>query len=174
MRLKLKRRSVYVATIVAILAMIGGLAVAAISGIVFTPGTGNQNFGQISPGNTIYAQTGVTATLVLTSGYSGATGTCATSAAYTAGAANIVVAGSSAACTATGEWYDILSFSGVDVPAGASDTFYIGVNGGAALAPFTITSSTLQTPSTLNIYIDDGSTTGAPQITALTVTVSGS
>lgn len=174
MKLKLRRKSVYVGTIVALLAMVGGLAVAAVSGIVFTTGTGNQNFGSIATGNTIYAQSGVTATLALVSGDGLASG-CSTSASYTSNVANIAVAGIDSTCLATGTWYDELSFSPIAVgTSGASDIFFIAINGGTSGAPFTISASGAVASGILNIYIDDGPTSAAPGITSIDVTVTGS
>lgn len=175
MGLKLRRRSVYIGTIVTLVAMVGGLALAVgISGITFAPGTGNQNFGQISSGNTLYGAGPVVATLNLVSGDGSASGTCGGTAAYSASAATIVVAGAASACTATGEWYDLLTFTGVSVTATTSDTFWVAVNGGLSGTSFTVTSGTIFNPATLTIYIDDGPTSAAPQITSLTVTVNGS
>ncbi|MFZ0830127.1 MAG: hypothetical protein WCB18_08040 [Thermoplasmata archaeon] len=173
MGFKLRRRSVYIGTIVALLAMVAGLAVAAVSGIVFTTGTGNQNFGSITTGNTIYSSAS-TVTLSLVSG-DGLTNGCLLTTTYAGSAANIPVVGTGTTCLASNEWYDQLTFTGVNVPASASDTFWIGVNGAAAGAGFTVIGSgTAIVGGTLNIYIDDGPTSGAPAITSVDVTVTGS
>jgi hypothetical protein len=171
MGLKLRRRAVYFGTIVALVAMVGGLAVAAISGIVFTTGTGNQNFGSITSGNTIYAAATVTLTLVSGDGLGSG---CSTSTSYSANAASIAVVGTGSACPATGEWYDELTFSGVGSSGAVSDTFFVAVNGGNAGGAFVVTSSGTISSATLSIFVDDGPTTGAPAITSLSVTVTGS
>jgi hypothetical protein len=176
MKLRLSRRSVYVGTVVAMIAMVGGLAVAAISGVAFTSGTGNQNFGSITSASTIYGSSnGASATLNLVSGDSTSSGACATTSAYSGTVANIAVAGADASCPVNNEWYDLLTFTGVTVGSAVSDTFYIAVNGGTSGAGFTITSSgSITGTATLNIYIDDGPTSAAPLINSITVTVNGS
>ncbi len=175
MGVKLQRRSVYIGTVIVLIAAVAGFAVAAVSGIVITTTSGNQNYGTVNPGNTIYATGGsVSATLALAMSDSSATGTCLSTDAYTSATLSVVVAGAASACTATGEWYDVLTFTGVSVSAGASDTFYIAVNGGAAQTGIVISSpTTAYTPATLSLYIDDGPTTGAPLITSLSVVVAG-
>ena len=170
MAFKLSRKGVYIGTIVTMVAMIGGLAVAAVSGIVFTPGTGNQNFGSFNAGNTIYASATVTMTLVSGDGLSSG---CLLAATYAASTADIPVAGIGSTCLATNTWYDELTFTVPSVPASASDTFWIAVNGGPAGAGFTVTSASTFTPGTLHIYVDNGPTTGAPGITSLSITVTG-
>lgn len=172
MKLNLRRRSVYIGTIVALVAMIAGFALASVGGITFAPGTGNQNSGTISPGNTIYATTVATLTLVPTDGL---TAGCLSTIAYVGTTANIPVVGvTGSTCPATGEQYDELTFTGVSVPASALDTFWISVNGAAANPAFTVTGSgSAITGGTLNIFIDAGPTSAAPGITSITVTVSG-
>ena len=101
MGVKLQRRSVYIGTVIVLIAAVAGFAVAAISGIVITTTSGNQNSGSVNPGNTIYATGGgVSASLALASTDSSAAGTCLTADAYTSATLNVVVAGAASACTA--------------------------------------------------------------------------
>ncbi len=180
MGLKLSRRSVYVGTVVALVAVLAGFATAAaVSGLPFSGVSANQNYGTISTGNTIYAASGVTVSFALVDGQS-VSSTCLTTAAYSSNAADIVVNASvgGTTCSETNTWYDVLTFSGVAYTypgsgSGATDKFWIALNGTPAGSPFTITAGASVSAGVLTIYIADGDSNYAPQITSLTVSVSG-
>jgi len=120
MALKLRRRSVYVATIVAMLAMVGGLAMAS---FITTVTTGGQNgYSVTSATGTSYASGTPTVNLVWTT----ATGTCGTPT-VAANDANVYISGQAACQTATPDWFEELSFPGTSLVANPVDNFAVTV-----------------------------------------------
>lgn len=181
MRLKLSRKGVYAATIVACVAMVAGFAVAALyNGFTTTTVTGT-NVGTVgsSTGNTIY-QAGFTVTLVASSAAGGGcqSGSIAGSTPAGSGVETdlIYVSGAAASCPTTSEWYEEVNFSSVSVTTAAKDTFTFATNGGASdTASFTLTLHGGETSELLTVFVDDGPASTTPiSISSLTVVVTGS
>jgi hypothetical protein len=169
MGLKLRQRSVYLGTIVAVLALIGGFAMAtALSGIT-GPASVSQNAGTIvTTTNTMFAGS-VSVNLVQAALASSSL--CDVSVAWPSSPPStplaVYVTGTNACISGAGatDWFEEVSWAAVTVPAPSStvtDTFYITTAGGAS--PNTVT-FTVTTPSgaaggtgALNVYLDVGPT----------------
>jgi hypothetical protein len=178
MKLKLRRRSVYIATIVAILAMAGGFALATFpNGITLGGASSGQNSGTFSAGNTIWEAAGASVALVqadspATSCALSVTGTVAS--VYLNGAATCATGG-------TSEWYEEFQLAATEA-VGDSDTFNWYVVGGvpaAADQSFTLGAQygvSGPTAVTLVVYIDMGpaSTTPVATVSSISVTIAGS
>ncbi len=174
MGIKLRRRSVYAGTIVALVAMVAGFALASIPGTFTTQTVGNQNSGVVtSSGSTQYAG-GFTVSLVTLSPASA----CATTGTVTGGlTTNVnVLLYSGSTCPATNEWYEEVSFSLTTVAAGTTK-FYIDsvdTNGQGASGPITITDVVGTGAATLNFYLDFGPTSAAmPTISSISIAATG-
>jgi hypothetical protein len=136
MGLKMSRRNVYIATVVAILAMAGGFALAAgFSG--FSPTGGLVNAGTFTTQNTMYAGTGSSQSIAVTTT---TTGTCTSSGATGVAPGTIYIAGSVACDSTTSAWVEELTFvpatAGCTAPANCDDTFsFYGLVSGT---PYTV------------------------------------
>jgi hypothetical protein len=179
MRLKMSRRGVYVATIVACLAMVGGFAVAALYNGFTSTAVTNTNVGTVgsSLGNTIY-QAGFTVTLAASSAAPAGcqSGNIAGSAPVSGVETDLVyVAGAAASCPTTSEWYEEINFSSVSDTLSSKDTFTFATNGGgSATSSFTLTLHGTETSELLTVFVDDGPASTTPvAITSLTVAVTG-
>jgi hypothetical protein len=170
MGLKLRQRSVYLGTIVAVLALIGGFAMAtALSGIT-GPASVAQNAGTIvTTTNTMFAGS-VSVNLVQETLAS--SGLCDKNVAWatagTPGTLSVNVTGTNT-CTSGGgssstDWFENVSWAAVTVPTTTSsaviDTFYITTAGGSSpnTVTFTVTTPAHTTTGTgaLNVYLDVG------------------
>ena len=166
MKLKLRRRSVYIGTIAAILALVGGLAVA---GVVLTfTGTTGFNTGSQTVGNTIYSATPIAGTFSL---QSAAPGACGAGPAYTPptgdGTDVVYVSETGAICTgngAGGELYDELVFSASGLTALHTyiDTISITTTPASPGGTITVAFTTVPTGTTesLTIWVDLGAADG--------------
>lgn len=173
MGLKLRRRSVYVATIVAMLAMVGGFALATFPGVFtgFGGTSSNQNSGTFNGGNTIWSN-GATAALV-----QGAQAPSCDAVAYVTTTATVYLDGSATCSTATGtQWYEEFNFTATEV-SGYVDHFAWYVVGGTnpAEQAFSVAGSGSYVGSvTLNVFFDMGPTSANPlTLTSISATVSG-
>jgi hypothetical protein len=175
MRLKLRRKSVYVATIVAILAMAGGFALAAFPGTftVFGGASSNQNSGVFGGGPTIWSGGAAVSLIQATAA------TACDTVAYTTTAATVFLDGS-ALCTgqAGTQWYEDFHFTATEAGTD-SDNFAFYVTGGAngAEQAFTVTASGTYTGAvTLDVYVEMGPASTSPVAITGTIsaTVSGS
>jgi hypothetical protein len=185
MKLHMSRRSVYVGTIVAMVAMIGGFATAAaITGFSSNSVSGANSGTVLAPGNTIY-NGGFSVALVASTAPSGGcqnsqsiagTGNPETDNVYISGAA-----GSS--CPAgTSEWYEEFAF--VQVTGSLSNdkdtlTFVTTINGNSpatVTSAFTLTLSGTCATENLNVFVDTGVAATATPIgfNSVVVTASGS
>jgi hypothetical protein len=175
MKLKLRRRSVYVATIVAILAMAGGFALATFPGAfsVFGGTSSNQNSGTFNGGNTIWSS-GAAVSLV-----QAAAPTACDTVAYTGAAATAFLDGSATCASAVGggtQWYEDFHFTAAEVN-GYADNFAWYVVGGPTTAGqlFTVSgSATYAGAVTLDVYVEMGPASANPlTLTSISATVSG-
>lgn len=173
MVLKLSRRGVYGATIVAILAMVGGFALATFPAAFtgFGGATSNQNSGTFTGGNTIWSG-GASVALV-----QAAAPSACDSVAYVSTVATVYLDGSSTCASAAGtQWYEEFTFTAVEAN-GDVDTFVWYVVGGPTTAgqQFVVDGSATYTGSaTLNVYFDMGPNTANPGgLTSISATVSG-
>ena len=186
MKLKLSRRGIYVGTIVAMLAMIGGFALASLAGGFTHSTVTGQNFGSVSgTANTIYSG-GFTVTLLASSAGTGCqSGAITGSTTIVAGVEtdNVFVEGAANSCSASGEWYEEFSFVPASTAAcgGAScvDTlsFATTTGGTTTSTAFTLTTTAAATTEDLNVFVDDGPTAGGAlpiSITSVSVVASGS
>jgi hypothetical protein len=162
MRKMLQRKTIYGATIVAILLLVGGFAVANFINTI-TVNTTGQNTGTTSgAASTVWGSGAVTVSLKV------ATSSAACDVSPTAATATPVYLIGGAACAASGstEWYEEFVFPPVTYPAAGLDTFYFYVVGGysgSASQTFTITGSgTDVTNMVLTVYLDMGPATGNP------------
>lgn len=198
-RSRIKRRTVYVGTVVAILAMVGGFALATLT--TSTISNTGQNGYVTSSGNTIWTGTPslapssdasacTTSVVVGFSTTSGTTGLTATQSAY--------VAGTSAGCNvASGgdfaEKFTLVTGSALVTCTGSaspctstqSDTFYTYANAGTLIennvvVTYTFTGATVcASPgctgtATLDLYVDFGTANPPASLPTLYVVVQGS
>ncbi|MCI4353675.1 MAG: hypothetical protein L3K14_09915 [Thermoplasmata archaeon] len=170
----MRRRSVYIGTIVAVLAMAGGFALAAFPGTftLFGGTSSGQNTGTFTGGSTIWSA-GASVALVQAAS---PVASCALS--YTGTAANVYLAGSLACATGGAtHWYEEFQLTATEV-ATNSDTFHWYVVGGANAADqsFTVAQSVTYTGAvTLNVFFDMGAATASPgTVTSISATVTGS
>jgi hypothetical protein len=178
MKLKLKRRSVYIATIVAIFAMAGGFALATFPGGFsgFGGTSSNQNSGTFVGGNTIWSN-GASVTLV-----QAAAPTACDTVAYATTAATVYLDGSytcaNGMSSAVNQWYEDFTFTTPSEANGLADNFAWYVVGGPTPAGqlFTVSGSVTYTGTvTLNVYFDMGPASANPlTLTSISATVSGS
>jgi len=181
----MKRRTVYAATIVTMLVMVSGFALA--SGLFngFTSTTVNGNQGTISTANTIYSP-GVTGSVFLT-GAGGSLGTC-TGPSSSGGAEVTVtawVAGGPGACTATPDYVVQLTFASAATLTSSktyTDEFVISSEFGGATT-YTTSSVSIacalggsgnQCQAVINIDTGIAATLAQPSVDAIGVTVTGS
>lgn len=181
----LQRRTIYAATIVAILAMVGGFALAGASFLGFTSTSVNGNQGVINVGNTIYSL-GVNGSELIT-GAGGVGGAC-TAPSSSATAHEVFVTawfrGGPGACTTTPDYIYQLNFTSANPVVGTSpfsDKFVISSEFGTAITYTTdsvtvVCTLTTETFCQADINIDTGVATTSPQpaVEAVDITVSGS
>jgi hypothetical protein len=174
MKLKLSRRSVYAGTVVALIAMVAGFALAAVPGGFTTHSVGNQNAGIVTTsGNTQYSG-GFTVNLVTFAAAAG----CATTGTATGGATtNVnVLLYTGSTCPQTSEWYEEVSFPLTTVTAGTT-LFYINsvdTSGSGSSGTITITDVVGTGAATLNFYLDFGPTSAAmPTISSISIAATG-
>jgi hypothetical protein len=156
MGLKMRRRSVYVGTIVAMLAMVGGLALAS---FVSTVTTGGQNgYSVTSATGTSYATGTPTVNLVWTT----ATACTASGTVSSAGpTASAFVAGPVACQTATPDWFEELTFPGTALVANPVDNFAVTVGTNAPVV-FSVSLTTTATHAiTTNVFYEVGTSATA-------------
>jgi hypothetical protein len=119
MGLKLRRKSVYVGTIVAILVAVTGFALAA---FITTVTTGGQNgYSVTSASGTSYASGTQSVNLVWTTAPNCDTVTVA------AADASVYISGQASCQTATPDWFEELTFTGTALVANPSDNFAVTV-----------------------------------------------
>lgn len=177
MRKTLQRKTIYGATVLAILLLVGGFAVASFINTITVTSTG-QNNGTISgTSNTVWGTGTVSVSLVV------ATSTASCDVSPTAATSTVVYLIGGAACATSGssEWWEEFVFPTVTYPASpASDTFYFYVVGGAsgsASQTFTVSGAgSAVSGMVLAVYLDMGPSSGNPsQITGgISFTVTGS
>ncbi len=172
MGIRLRRRSVYLATIVAILAMTAGFAIAAFPNAftLFGGTTSHQNEGTFISGDSIFSA-GASVTLTQTA----APSTCYT-VSYTGAAATVFLDGTVTCATSLTQWYEDFHFLATEV-SGDSDNFHWYVVGGVngADQTFTVAGAGGYTGSvTLDVYIEMGVATANPgTLTSISATVAG-
>jgi hypothetical protein len=176
MKLKLRRRSVYIGTIVAMVAMVGGFALAgATSLIIGAPSTGyGTGSGSVVNSGTIYTTNVATAY----SDTSGASGTCssATPAAFTATPQTLYYGSGqtgSGTCGAADEFLVLtLTTSSLTASTTYTDDFAIAVSPGGSAIDFTVVWDLTLGPqaATLHVALDIGTATA----TSVTISVNGS
>jgi len=181
----IRRRTVFAATILAMLVISTGFVVATVlTGITVTQ-TG-QNAGSITgPTSTIFATTApVTLTITLVQATAPACGASATWSGSTSTSANVYISGTATCTTNPSDWFEELTWTHVPSPGvGQSDMFYITTTftGGSGLnsASFTVSDNTVADgpfTGTLNVYLDAGPSTGGAlpnAYTGIDIAVSG-
>lgn len=184
MKLKVSRRTVYVGTIVTMLAMIGGFAAATLA--FSTIPSSNQNGFSSSLGNTVWSGASVS----VSTGSEALSCSGTPTAAFMTGTQTISVsvkAPGSAGCN-SGNFVEELSFVASTCPAGGTaDNFVVftawststptATGSGAAASVGESVTGTLTGACTLNIYVDYGTSqpaTAGLSISELSVVVSGS
>lgn len=168
MGMAMRRRTIYAATIVAILAMTGGFVLAAGVGGWTVTNSGGANSGSTSVSGTIYAGA-VTSTIYAATAAPGSG--CAASGPYSgsdasgAGAVDVSITGLACAGSASvPEVYDTLVFTSSALTAGKvyADTFTISPTAPSASAQvltWTVDLSVSGT-ETLTVYVDMGTVAG--------------
>ncbi len=179
------RRGVLAGTVVAILVIAGGyVAAATLEGITTTQV--GQNGGTFSgPSNTIFATgSGTTVTIQLVQATTSSSDCNPTAVTWTStsSTANVYASGTVACSPSALQWFEELTWGGVVVPAGASqsDTIFIEVYDGSNYASyqFTIsdTGNSAMFTGTLNVYLAAGLVTGVTlpdAYSSISVAVSG-
>ncbi len=171
MGIRLRRRSVYLATIVAILAMTAGFAIAAFPNAftLFGGTSSHQNEGTFTAGNTIWSGGASVALIQMAS-----PGSCYTLSS-SANAATIFIDGS-ATCVTGGahQWYEDFTLTATEA-AGDSDNFHWYVAGGANSNDQTFTVADgvgYDGAVTLDVYVEMGAFTANPgTVTSISATV---
>ena len=151
MRLKLRRRSVYVATIVAMVAMIGGLATAA---FITSVTTGGQNgYSVTSATGTSYASGTPTVNLVWTTATA-----CTASGTVTPGGptADVYITGQATCQTTNPDWFEVISFPGLALVADPIDHFAVTVGTNSPVLFNVDLTATLGEAITTNVYYEVG------------------
>ena len=179
MKLKLRRRSVYIGTIAAILVAVAGFAIAG-AALTFIGSTGF-NTGTQTIGDTIYAGS-VGGTMSVQTIVPGS-GSCGAGPHYTdttgTGTDTVDVSDTGAVCSAAGaggELYDELVFSASGLTSGDhyTDTFSFATTpasaGGTIILTFTTTPAA--TTETLTVWVDLGAASGNA-VTAVNVGIAG-
>jgi hypothetical protein len=180
----IRRKTVFAATILAMLVMSTGFVVASVlTGLTVTQ-TG-QNAGSITgPTSTIFATNSpVTLTITLVQATAPS---CGASATWMSGStlANVYISGTATCTTNPNDWFEELNWTHVPSPGvGQSDTFYITTTfvGGSGLnsATFTVSDITVADHSfagILNVYLDAGPSSGGAlpnAYTGIDIAVSG-
>ena len=172
MKLKIRRRSVYVATIVAMFAMLGGFALAATIGGITGTST-NQNAGIITPSgtSTIFAGS-VSVNLVQSNAGTscGSGNSWGTSGSGLQSPLSVYVTGTNACTDSESDWFELVQWTGVAVTATASDTFFVTTSssGGSNTVSFVVSSGGASGTGVLDLYLDCGTTAGGALPTAYT------
>jgi hypothetical protein len=184
MALKVRQRSVYAATIVAMITLVAGFALA--SGLFggFTSTTVNGNQGVVSTANTIYSP-GITASNFDT-GAGGTGGTCTAPSSSGSGTITVVgwVHGGPGACTTTADYVVKLTFTSGALTSSKTytDNFVISAEFGSATTYTTdsvsiscaLGSSDTVCQAVINIDSGIANTSAQPSVNAIDVTVTGS
>lgn len=166
------RRTVYLATVIAMVGLSAGFVLAASVGGL-TASTSGQNYGSVSaPGNSQFAGS-VSVNLAQTTAPASS---CDQAATWTPGSpyAGVFVYGDgTAACqTSTAGWWENVTF--VASSAAGSDTFFITTSGGAQANSISFTEAVTATSGILSVYLYVGPASGAPTaFTSITIAVSG-
>ncbi len=180
----MKRRTVYAATIVAMLVMVGGFTLA--SGLFggFTATTVNGNQGAIATADTIYSP-GISNSM-LTSAAGGTGGTCTASSSTGTPTVTVTawIAGGPGACTTTPDYIMQLTFTSANSLTAKTytDEFLVSSEFGTATSyttsavsiSCTISGVENQCQAVINIDTGIAATQAQPAITAIDVTVTGS
>jgi hypothetical protein len=152
MGLKLRRRSVYAGTIVAMVALIAGLAMAS---FISTVTTGGQNgYSVTSATGTSYATGTPSVNLVWTTAP-----TCTTTGTVASAGPiqSVYIAGQAPCQTATADWFEELTFPGTALVANPVDAFAVTVGANAPVG-FSVSLTTTATHAiTTNVYYEVGS-----------------
>ncbi|MCI4330156.1 MAG: hypothetical protein L3K01_03150 [Thermoplasmata archaeon] len=152
MGLNLRRRSVYAGTIVAMMALIAGLAMAS---FVSTVTTGGQNaYSVTSAIGTSYATGVPSVNLVWTTASACTTTGTVSSAGPTA---NAFIAGQVACQTATPDWFEELSFPGTALFVNPIDAFAVTVGPNAPVLFSVQLTTTSGHAITTNVFYEVGS-----------------
>jgi hypothetical protein len=166
----IKRRTVYAATILAMLVMSGGFVLASVLTGITVVQTG-QNAGSITaPTNTIFAAPPATLTITLIQATAPGCAANGSTTLWTSGAptANVYVSGTAGCSLNTNDWFEELTWTGVHSPgfvgaSGSSDTFFIDTtftgSPGSYSATFIIADHLASDPAftgTLNVFLDAG------------------
>lgn len=156
MRLKLRRRSVYIATIVTMLATVAGLAIGA---YISTIATGGQNgYSVTSAAGTSYATGTPTTNLVWTTAPAcTASGTVSPA----SNVADVYVAGEVACQTATADWFEEISFPGTALVANPADNFAVTVGANSPITFAVDLTTTSGHAIQTNIYYEVGTSATA-------------
>jgi hypothetical protein len=156
MGIKLRRKSVYIGTIVAMLAMVGGLAMGS---FISTVSTGGQNgYSVTSATGTSYATGAPSVNLVWTT----ATACTASGTVSSAGPnAAAYVTGQVACQTATPDWFEEISFPGTALVANPTDNFAVTVGTNAPIT-FSVALTTTATHAiTTDVFYEVGASATA-------------
>jgi hypothetical protein len=177
---KLSRRAIYIGTAVAIVATIGGFAVAALYQPLTMSYNGNQ--GSATASNTIYGAGGSTSSQNFLVDNS-APGTCTASTPSGSTTETIWMAGASAAHCAAGDYYVELTFVSPTETASTSytDTFTVTLGLGASATYYsssqslTCTQGLTAATCTAHVNIDTGVANSAvqPVVDSVEVTITG-
>jgi hypothetical protein len=177
MRLKLRRRSVYIGTIAAILATVAGVAVAG-AALIFSGSTGF-NTGSQTVGDTIYSGTIAATMSVQTAVPNSGSCSAGSHSATGTGTDTEYVSDTGAACSgsgAGGELYDelVLSATGLTSSHTYTDSISIATTPASAGGTVILTFSTTPTGTTetLTIWVDLGAASGNT-ITNINVGIAG-
>jgi hypothetical protein len=177
---KFSRRGVYVATIVAMVTLVAGFAVAALYNGFGTTTVNGQNAGIVTaPTDTMY-HAGFSVTLLASTA---ASGTCQSGPIAGSGPTsgvetdNIYIAGAANSCpSGTSEWYEAFSFGSIVHSGAATDTFTFATTTGSGTVTsiFTLTLSGTETSEVLTVFVDDGPSASMPiAIDSVSVAASG-
>lgn len=181
MGLKLRRKSVYAATVVAMLALVGGLAVASIVNTFVITSTQGQNSGTFgtSAANTLFHNGGsISLQPAAVGGSCSHTGTAGTPDAVAAAAStSVYIVGAdptTANCGTATEYYEEIAFASVTW-AGGSDTFAVYTTAGTSSVEWFTVSGSYSGALSLDLFVSDGPNTATPlSITSIDIVVTGS
>ena len=167
---KMKRRTVYVATIVAVLAMVGGFAMAT---LITTVTSGGQNgYNVQAPGTTMYNGGSQSTTLVFITAPSCTASGGSVNPSSGATTADVYVTGEVGCQATTADWFEEISFTSTAVPsASPSDVFAITVGANAPISvTVAYTGLTMGTSIvTTNVYYELG-TSGTAEASDIGIT----
>jgi hypothetical protein len=163
----IRRHTVYVVTVLSMVALAAGFVLAASIGGI-TPTVTHQNAGQVTtaPGNTVYSGS-PTINLVQSTG-SNCNPATSSPVLYsgTPLVANVYVSGTAACTTNANDWFEVINWSTVSLVGGSTttDTFFVSTTGGTLpysesfVVSYTNGGGTVT--GTLNLYLDAGPSSG--------------